>query len=344
MPASSVQVVLSFVEKINQGNVSSLADLLSEDHTFIDASGDAFTGLKTMAKRWRDYLAACPEYQIFIRQIYQYNDQVILIGHTTGSHLNLPDVVEFHAEGVIWKAETSQGKVAAWQILQDTQEHFDQLKLDSFIKCFNPTLFAKTIARHLDLLPSTARTQDVRNVRKFYSRLYRDAKTEDIISLAKKLLLEEGYRFLPYELIHYHPGAIAALTAEDTITLGHGINDLSSADIYAQFIAGPAWKTGVISDDHVNQWIASENLWWRRAAVVSTIYLEGDIERMLHYTKQLLDDQEDLIIKALSWVLRSAIQHNQAAVVWFLDEYEGRLASRVKREVRNELETKLNAP
>ena len=58
----------------------------------------------------------------------------------------------------------------------------------------------------------------------------------------------------------------------------------------------------------------------------------------------LLDDQDDMVVKAMSWALRSAIEHDRAAVESFLAAHEGRLAARVKREVRNKLATGLKNP
>ena len=342
MPA--VEVVLSFVEKINQGDLFGIETLLAPQQKSNDLAGDVTSGAMTMILNWRKYLTENPDYTIYIRQVYTAGDRVILIGHTTGSHLELPEVVEFHTEGVIWLTEVSDGKVSTWQLLQDTQENYDTLRLKDFECLFRPAFYAQTIAKHLDLLPPGSRTQDVRNVRKFYSQLYRDAQPEEMLLLAEKLLFEEGYRFVPYELIYYHPGAIEALNPERVLALGRDINDWSSTDIYAHFILGPAWKKGIIKEEHINQWIVSEDLWQRRAAVVSTIYLDGDIDKMLQYTEMLLDDQEDLIIKALSWVLRSAIQYDRNAVINFLDEHQGRLDARIKREVTNKLETGLKTP
>ena len=342
MPAD--EVVLSFVEKINQGDLAGIKAMLARDRTFDDLAGDVTSDAEVTAEGWLNYLTENPDYKIYIRQAFKSGNRVILIGHTTGSHLDLPELVEFHTEGVIWLSEVNEGKVTTWQLLEDTQENYDARKLCEYDRLFKPALYAKTIAKHLDLLPPGSRTQDVRNVRKFYSRLYQDAQPEEMLLLAEKLLFEEGYRFVPYELIYYHPGAIKAMNAERALALGRDINDWSSADIYAHFILGPAWKKGVVTDKHIHHWIASEDLWQRRAAVVSTIYLDGDVDKMFHYTELLLDDHEDLIIKALSWVLRSAIQYDRDAVINFLDTYENRLAVRIKREVKNKLETGLKTP
>lgn len=344
MPSPADQVVLSFIEKINRGDIAGLETMLTPDHTFTNLVKDFLKGETATRQGWREYLSANPNYRIFIRQAYQSAKRVVLIGHTIGSHLKLSEIVEFHAEGMIWIAEIQENKVAAWQILEDTLENYNRLNLEKYKKLFLPGLFAETIAKHLDLLPQGSRTEDVRNVREFYSRLYKDAKPEELLLLAEKLLFEEGYRFVPYELIYYHPGTIEILSPEKVIALGQGINDWSSADYYAQFIIGPAWRNGILSDDHIQQWVQSEDLWQRLVAVVSTIYLNGDVKKMIHYTKMLLDDREDLIIKALSWVLRSAIQYDRDAVISFLESHEDRLALRIKHELNKQLRIGLKNP
>jgi 3-methyladenine DNA glycosylase AlkD len=203
---------------------------------------------------------------------------------------------------------------------------------------------AATIAKHLDLLRAGSRTKDVRNVRKYYSRLYQHAPPEIMLAIAESLLFDQGYRFVPYELIFYHKGCIELLDPERVKSLGQGINDWSSTDIFARFIAGPAWKQGIITDELIEDWIRSPILWWRRAAVVSTIYLHGDVDRMIKYSKLLVEDKEDKISKALSWVLRSAIKYDRQAVKDFLTKYEPKLDARIKREVRNKLVTGLKNP
>lgn len=337
-------VVVSFVNAINQADIPRLTTLLSSSLGSIDLGGQTFHGGKSIAKAWQDYITDNPNFRIYIRLMYALEDQVILIGNTTGSHLDLSEEIEFHAEGVLWLARVHEEKISSWRILADTLDNYNRLGLEHYQLVFDPELYAASIAKHLDLLPTGTRTQDVRNVRKYYSREYKLAQPEDIVQLGERLLFDEGYRFFAYELIYYHPGALDLLSPERAIRLGQGINEWSSADIYAHYIAGPAWKKGILTDDHLNQWIASNDIWWRRAAVVSTIYLGCDVERMLRYTEKLIDDPEDLIIKALSWVLRSATACDQEAVIQFLTQNEARLAARIKREVRNKLKTGLKNP
>jgi len=58
----------------------------------------------------------------------------------------------------------------------------------------------------------------------------------------------------------------------------------------------------------------------------------------------LVDDHEDMVVMALSWALRALLLHDPYAVSEFLEEHDAVLAARVKREVRNKLETGLKTP
>lgn len=344
MNKEALATTLLFVESINRHDIEILINLLAHEHELVDITGDTESDKDSIENAWKTYLASYPDYHIYIRRIFQNDNTIYLVGHTTGSHLNLPDAEEFHSEAVIWISQVNDGKVTRWQLKNDSPEQVKRLNLDNYQEIFHPKLFAKTIAKHLDLLHEDARTRDVRNVRKYYSRLYRHAPPEKMLAISEKLLFEEGYRFVPYELIYHHPGAISLLNPEKVTALGKGINNWSSTDIYAHYIAGPAWKQSIISNSLIDEWIQSDSIWWRRAALVSTIYLYGDIDRMLKYSEELIGDDEDLIIKAISWVLREAIRYDPQAVRNFLSHHNDQLAARIKREVTNKLNTGLKYP
>lgn len=58
----------------------------------------------------------------------------------------------------------------------------------------------------------------------------------------------------------------------------------------------------------------------------------------------LVADHDDMVVKAVSWALRELIIHDPDAVEKFLKDHEDVLAARVKREVRNKLDTGLKNP
>jgi 3-methyladenine DNA glycosylase AlkD len=65
----------------------------------------------------------------------------------------------------------------------------------------------------------------------------------------------------------------------------------------------------------------------------------GDAKRTLAIATLLIDDREDMVVKALSWALRCLVNWDRAAVEAFLAEHDERLAARVERETRTKLRT-----
>ncbi len=55
----------------------------------------------------------------------------------------------------------------------------------------------------------------------------------------------------------------------------------------------------------------------------------------------LAGDNEDMVVKALSWALRELVYFDRLAVTGFLRDYDPVLAGRVKREVGSKLSTGL---
>jgi 3-methyladenine DNA glycosylase AlkD len=117
-------------------------------------------------------------------------------------------------------------------------------------------------------------------------------------------------------------------------------------DSFARTLSGPVWLAGLVPDELFHKWARSEDRWWRRAALVSTVALnvrshggQGDVPRTLAVCRLLVDDHDDMVVKALSWALRELVVHDAEVVHGFIEDYEEQLAARVKREVRNKLAT-----
>jgi 3-methyladenine DNA glycosylase AlkD len=169
--------------------------------------------------------------------------------------------------------------------------------------------------------------------------------------MVRTLVHDYGYRGMAYELIENHKGAFERIGEEELLDLGRGIDSWWSVDSFARTLSGPAWLHGQIEDDVVHGWARSEDRWWRRAALVSTVALNvrskggyGDAERTLAVCRMLVDDRDDMVVKAMSWALRELVGHDPDAVRVFLSEQGDALAARARREVRNKLDTGLKNP
>ena len=198
---------------------------------------------------------------------------------------------------------------------------------------------------------------EARAVRKRISRDLAAVSGPDVLALA--LALHEAYprrtRFahllVACELLANHPGALALVGEPEVHRLGSTLAEWVHVDILATQVSGRAWREGQIADAAIDAWAASEDRWWRRMALVSTIPLNvraqggrGDAARTLHVCELLLDDRDDTVVKALSWALRALARQDRDAVATFVDRHRTRLAARVLREVRSQLVTGLKRP
>ena len=209
---------------------------------------------------------------------------------------------------------------------------------------------AAELAAEIRALP-VQNTANVRAVRRQYTRQLKQASPAFMLNLARELIAEYEQRWVAYELIRYHKEAFQALGETELEALGQGIDSWWTVDAFGRTLAGPAWLQGQVSDELIDKWAQSEDRWWRRAALVSTVGLNmrseggrGDVPRTLAVCRRLAGDHDDMVVKALSWALRELIPHDPDAVRNFLSQHEEVLAARVKREVRNKLTTGLKNP
>jgi 3-methyladenine DNA glycosylase AlkD len=213
-----------------------------------------------------------------------------------------------------------------------------------------PKDLVSSILSEFESLPEF-KAAPMREIRRRYSKTLGGKDPQYVFGMAD-LLLESGkYRWIAYELIREHQGAFQALDKEKLEDLGQGINSWSSVDSFSRTLSGPAWREGLISQETIHEWAQSDDRWWRRAALVSTVALnvrsrggKGDVERTLAICERLAADDNDMVVKALSWALRELIVHDPNAVERFIIEHEDVLAARVLREVKNKIETGLKNP
>jgi len=170
---------------------------------------------------------------------------------------------------------------------------------------------------------------------------------ESVLKLALAIIARntmEG-RQVAYELLASHKAAMAALSVKDIERLGKGMDNWASVDGFACGISGPCWREGNLRDADIKRWAKSTDLWWRRAAVVSTVPLNiksrggrGDVPRTRMICELAVGDAHVMVHKALSWALRELSRVDRKAVANFLKKHPD-LPSLVKREVHRKLTT-----
>lgn len=191
------------------------------------------------------------------------------------------------------------------------------------------------------------KADDVHVITRDLARSLRDEQPRGVVDFALALSGSRVFeaRFAADELLARHRAAFAALRTPDIERLGRGMDNWASVDSFGRLVSGPVWRAGQLTDARIARWARSKSLWWRRCALVSTVALNeaktvtGDAARTLEVCELLVDDREDMVVKALSWALRSLVERDAAAVRSFLERHGEAIAPRVRRETRRKLQT-----
>jgi len=101
-----MMAALKFNEKINQRDLEGLAELMTDDHTFVDSDGEITKGKDIMKKIWRKFFEKYPDYRNIFTSVTVENDIVVMVGYSTCSFeraLNGPN---------IWTAKIQGGRIS----------------------------------------------------------------------------------------------------------------------------------------------------------------------------------------------------------------------------------------
>jgi hypothetical protein len=117
-----VAVVVGFIDCINQRDVPGLGRLMTSDHRLEVYDEPAVVGRSANVRAWQGYVGSFPNYLIHPHRFAENGGTVAVLGHTTGSHLDLPDAEESRLT-LIWVAEVVDGGVRSWRLIDDTPDN-----------------------------------------------------------------------------------------------------------------------------------------------------------------------------------------------------------------------------
>ena len=122
---SPKETILAFLEAINAHDVDSLAELMTDDHTFVDPYGNEVAGREPMLAGWRGYFEWFPDYQIEVDDTFENENEFGMFGFAGGSFKG-------HADRnwrlpAAWKAIVRDGQIALWQVFADTKIPFETM-------------------------------------------------------------------------------------------------------------------------------------------------------------------------------------------------------------------------
>ncbi|MBK9124588.1 MAG: DNA alkylation repair protein [Chloroflexi bacterium] len=161
-----------------------------------------------------------------------------------------------------------------------------------------------------------------------------DGQTFEEAALAGLLLgrLHAVRRALPLDRFDRWLGTLQGWAEVDTTCQ----NNFKPSDLLDRWDEWDAFLRALSVDANINK---------RRASLVLLVtpVRTSDDPRLIALALELAEhhapERDKLIVKAVSWVLRSAIKHHREEVASFLDAHGESLAKLVVREVRGKLDT-----
>jgi 3-methyladenine DNA glycosylase AlkD len=168
--------------------------------------------------------------------------------------------------------------------------------------------------------------------------------TADLLAAAELLWQkpEREYRYTAVDLLRQHSDQLS-------------VNDLPT--LQALLLQDAWWETvdglsAVIADVmhaavqqkpnaavSMDAWLKHSSHWVRRSAMLHQLgwRLDTDTTRLFGYAKQLADEKEFFIRKAIGWALRDYARWNPQAVTEFLVQHRARLSGLTVREAAKHL-------
>lgn len=117
------RVAHAFANAINHQSAEEIADLMTQDHAFIDSLGTKVEGKERMKAGWEGYFRMVPDFTIVIDETLVDGTVVVMLGTAQGT---------YSADGVLWpenkwstpaawRAVTRGSLVAEWRIYADNE-------------------------------------------------------------------------------------------------------------------------------------------------------------------------------------------------------------------------------
>jgi uncharacterized protein (TIGR02246 family) len=123
MKDSAEFVAHGFVRAINRQDADALAGMMTEEHRFIDALGNAVAGREAMRKAWVGYFRMVPDYSIAVEETLLDGPVVVLLGVAQGTYTSDGQLRPENRweTPVALRALVEEGKVAEWRVYADNE-------------------------------------------------------------------------------------------------------------------------------------------------------------------------------------------------------------------------------
>ena len=119
--SSATEIILKFIERINRHDVEGLADLMSEDHVFLDSRGGRGEGRENMRRGWAEYFRMMSDYRIEVERTITEGDKVAVVGTASGIYVIDGKVSRENYWKCLaaWLGVVKNGLLTEWRVFAD---------------------------------------------------------------------------------------------------------------------------------------------------------------------------------------------------------------------------------
>lgn len=230
-----------------------------------------------------------------------------------------------------------------------------QLQVKEFLKILKKNADEKYRKGNEMTVPSGmsnlgVRVPVIRKIAKEWLKKNKEVSDKDFLDLLQALWKQPIFelRSLAQELLMAHKKFLKQFNWKIGEAWLNDVNNWAHCDVLSTQILGflVLWDKSHLRS--LKSYLRKSGKWYRRAAIVSLIQIirkrEIRPEEVLKMIDQIKKDQDPMIQKAISWVLREMIRPGfKKEVGVYLNQNRNILATYVVREVNNKLRTGLKS-
>lgn len=117
-------IVLKFVDALNNQDLPLIIELMSKDFCFTDTYGEQ-TNREQMITGWKGYFEWFPDYHIDVHDYIGNEDFSVLLGIASGSYLGKQN--KHWRFPAAWKVVVSGKQIELWQVFCDSKKQLDSM-------------------------------------------------------------------------------------------------------------------------------------------------------------------------------------------------------------------------
>ena len=116
-------VAQAFVRAINRQDVNALAELMTDEHRFIDSLGNAVSGREKMRAGWAKYFKMVPDFTVAIEETFCDGPVVVMLGMAQGTYSTDGKLKPENrwTTPAAFRAFIQEQKVAEWRVYCDNE-------------------------------------------------------------------------------------------------------------------------------------------------------------------------------------------------------------------------------